>query len=51
MTMLIITEPILEKIQVHFKTGKMSNPFPLNPYPPDYTRPILDPEMYEDWEE
>ena len=29
----------------------MSNPFPLNPYPPDYTRPAFDPEIYEDWEE
>ncbi len=50
MTMLITTKPILEKIQAYFKDHeiKSSNPFPLNPYPPDYTRPILDPEIYED---
>lgn len=28
----------------------MSNPFPLNPYPPDHIRPAFDPEIYEDWE-
>jgi len=35
---------------VYFKNHeiKSSNPFPLNPYPPDYTRPAFDPEIYED---
>ena len=53
MTILIITEPILEKIQEYFKTNriKSSNPFPLNQYPPDYTRPAFNPEIYENWEE
>jgi len=51
--MLITTEPIIEKIQEYFKTNgiKSFSPFPLNPYPPDYTKPAFDPETYEDWEE
>jgi len=28
----------------------IDNPFPLNPYPPDYIRPEFDPEIYEEWE-
>jgi len=53
MAMLITTEPIIEKIQEYFKDheNKSSNPFPLNPYPSDYTKPAFDPEIYEDWEE
>gem|GEM_PF-4644252 len=33
------------------RTVEMSNPFPLNPYPPDNTRPAFDLEIYEDWKE
>jgi len=26
----------------------IDNPFPLNPYPPDYIRPEFDPEIFEE---